>query len=380
MTDKTMCNFFLKYFKFYISFKVRLLLLLIAIPNCITAAEVNNLEDDNYQTTTTKWHPGHYILLYPSQSRAYFNSVMRDLQVNPAFRGVQKKYLWKDLEPEFGVYNFSEIESDLANLARINKQLVLTVQAESFLNKEIRVPDYLLTDTYSGGVYPINSGQGFNAAYYNANVQERMIALLRALGKEFDSHPNLEALNLEETSPGRQEPEWHRAYFRNYITGMMRVAVEAKMAFPTTVVIQYVNYPETALPMITRTLKSHGIGIGGPDVYEKNPHLAKGIYSYYPSLSGVLPIGMAVDYHNYQSSVGGSAPVDNPSIASIHQFAQRQMNPNYMFWLRRTGDGRRTPDYWGNVLQYMKKYNGQNDASGGLNTNCPTAIMPCRAD
>lgn len=336
-------------------------------------AELNNSTESNPYQLSTKWHPGHYILVYPSQSQAYFNSVMRDLQSNPAFRGVQKKYLWKDLEPQLGVYDFSEIRTDLANLARINKQLVLTVQAESFLHKEIRVPEYLLAETYAGGVYPMNDGQGYNVAYYNANVQARMVALVQALGREFDSHPHLEAVNFEETSPSRKEPEWHRTYFRSYIAGMLRVAQEAKKSFPSTVVIQYVNYPETALPMILQTLKDSRIGVGGPDVYEKNSHLAKGIYRYYPDFSGVIPIGMAVDYHNYQSSIGPAGAIDQPSIESIHQFALKKLKPNYMFWLRRTGN----PDYWKSVIEYMKKYDGKNDIAGGLVAECPVLIKPC---
>lgn len=347
--------------------------------DCASAESLNSERNlANFYAGEKKWNPGHYVLLYPSPKQpAYFNTVMRELAANPAFLGIQKKYLWKDLEPKFGIYDFSEIRSDLANLAAINKHLVLTVQAESFLHGEIRVPSYLLAEDYDGGVYPINSGQGFNVAYYNTNVQARMIALVQALGKEFDSHPNLEAINFEETSPSRQEPEWHRAYFKNYIAGMLRVAIAARKAFPTTVVIQYVNYPETALPMVIETLKDNRVGIGGPDVYENNPYLAEGIYRYYPKLSGLLPIGMSVDYHNYQSSFGMSGPIDNPSIDSIHQFAMKQIKPNYMFWLRRTSSSGNKIDYWKNVLDYMKKYDGQNDVAGGLSTQCPVLISPC---
>lgn len=335
-------------------------------------------DNSEIHTGVKKWHPGHYILLYPGQkSPAYLNSVVRELRENPAFLGVQKKYLWKDLEPLYGVYDFSEIREDLASLGAINKQLVLTVQAESFLHGEVRVPSYLLNEAYEGGVYSINSGQGLNVAYYNANVQARMVALVQALGKEFDKSVNLEAVNFEETSPSRQEPEWHRAYFKKYISGMLRVAIEAKKAFPNTVVIQYVNYPETALPMIIQTLKDNQLGVGGPDVYENNPYLAKGIYSYYPQIAGLVPIGMSVDYHNYQSSFGMSGPIDNPSIESIHQFAMKKLKPNYMFWLRRTSSPSNKVEYWKSVLDYMKKYDGKNDVAGGLRTECPLVISPC---
>lgn len=328
-----------------------------------------------------KWHPGHYVSLYPKQDEPYyFNSVLNELRGNPGFLGVQKKYFWKKLEPLKGFYDFSEIKRDLNALARVNKRLVLTVQAESFVTSEKLVPSYLLTDEYEGGVYPINTGKGFNVAYYNTGVQERMILLVQALGKAFDAHPNLEAINLEETAPSRTDPEWNRAYTKKYIDGMLRVAGAAKQSFHSTVVIQYVNYPESSLPLIVDTLRSSGIGMGGPDTYQNNKHLAKGVYAYYPKIAGILPIGMGVDYHNYQSSVGGSGPLDRPSIASIHQFAVDKLKPNYMFWLRRTIEPSNGSNYWQDVLNYFKNYDWQFDPSGGLNSGCPSAIAPCNSN
>lgn len=324
-----------------------------------------------------KWHPGHYILLYSNQSEPYyFNTVLKELGTYPEFKGVQKKYFWNKLETQYGVYDFSEIRSDLANLAKINKQLVLAVQAESFITYDKLVPGYLLTSEYDGGVYPIKTGKGYNVAYYNSKVQDRMIALVKALAKEFDSNPNLEAITFEETSPSRTDTEWNQAHLTNYIDGMMNIAVAAKKAFHNTNVIQYVNYPETSLPYIVSTLMTNGVGMGGPDVYRNNPYLAKGVYTYYPQIFSILPIGMSVDYSNYQSSVGVNGPVDYPSIASIHQFAVEKLKPNYMFWLRRaeTTNG---AHYWKDVLNYFNQYDWKSDPAGGMITKCPTAIVKC---
>ena len=332
----------------------------------------------NEKNSRVKWHPGHYITLYPNQKEPnYFYSVMIDLRGNPGFKGLQKKYFWNKLEPSYGVYDFSEIQNDLANLARIKKQLVLTLQAESFITSEKLVPDYLLTNEYEGGVYPIDTGKGYNVAYYNRKVQDRLIALIEALGREFDSNPNLEAINFEETSPGRREPEWHSSYIKNYIAGMLRVAESAKSAFPHTVIIQYVNHPESSLPLIVGALKSAGIGMGGPDTYQNDRYLAQGVYTYYPKISGVIPIGMGVDYHNYQSSVGGGGPLDKPNVSSIHQFAVTKLKPNYMFWLRRTQEPSNGSNYWQDVLNYFKSFDWQNDPAGGLSNICPSAVAPC---
>ena len=330
-------------------------------------------------TAGVKWHPGHYILLYPNQEEPdYFYAVMRDLRANPIFRGVMKTYFWNKLEPRYGVYDFSEIRADLTNLARINRQLVVAIQGVSFVSNEKLVPSYLLADKYEGGVYPINTGKGFNVAYYNAKVQDRLIALLAALGKEFDGDPNLEAVRLQETSPSRQDPEWGRAHVTKYMAGMLRVAIAAKAAFPHTVVIQYINYPVRFLPRFVDTLQSAGIGTGGPDVYQNDTSLAQGAYSYYPGVSGVVPIGVSIDYHNYQSSVGGDAPLDKPSIGSIFNFAVDKLRPNYMFWLRRTREPLNGSNYWQDVLSYFKDNDWRVDPSGGLDSTCPKAIAPCR--
>lgn len=336
---------------------------------------------DTKKVKSVKWNPGHYISLYPKQDEPYyFNSVLKDLKANPGFKGVQKKYFWNKLEPTRGAYDFSEIKKDLANLSVIKKRLVLVVQAESFITSEKLVPSYLLSHEYEGGVYPINSGKGFNVAYYNTKVQDRMVLLVEALGKEFNGHPYLEAVTFEETSPSRREPEWHKAYIKNYIAGMLKVAGAANKAFPNTVVIQYVNYPETSLPHIVGTLSSSGIGMGGPDTYRNNIHLAKGVYAYYKNASGIIPIGMGVDYHNYQSSVGGSGLIDKPSIASIHQFAVEKLKPNYMFWLRRTKELNNGTNYWQDVLNYFQSFNWESNPTGSLSDVCPSAFVSCNTN
>lgn len=332
-------------------------------------------------TTSTlgvKWHPGHYIMLYSNQSEPYyFNSVLTDLTKHPEFKGVQKKYFWNKLEPQYGVYDFSEIKSDLANLAAINKRLVLRIQAESFITYEKLVPYYLQTSEYQGGVYPINTGKGYNVAYYNAKVQDRLIALVQALGKAFDKNPYLEIINLEETSPSRNESDWNATYLADYINGMLRVAVATKKAFPTTNVIQFANYPEISLPLVVSTAQTYGIGIGGPDVKQHNSYLIAGEYSYYPQVTNILPIAMAVDYSNYDSSYAGNSPLNHPSIASIHQFAVSTLKPNYMFWLRRTAESNGS-NHWQDVLNYFNTYDWQSNPNGGINVTCPKTVAPCK--
>lgn len=323
-----------------------------------------------------KWHPGHYVAIYPNQSNNYVSQVANEMANYGNFKGVWKQYFWNKLEPQQNVYDFAEIKKDLDTLAKAKKQLVIRIQAESFTSNEKLVPPYLLTTEYEDGVYPIDTGKGYNVAYYNEKVQNRLIALVNALGKEFDSNPNVEAISLEETSTSRKDNAWNNKYFNKYIDGLMKVSLATKQAFPNTVVIQYVNYPTTILPTFVRAMKSAAIGIGGPDVFQDHAGLNSTSYQYIFGSSNSIPIGMSVDYSNYESSDGGNNK-NKPSIQSIHQFAINKLKPNYIFWLRRTAEPWNKTNYWGDVINYFKSYNWKTNPDGQINTVCPTSFGTC---
>jgi len=328
---------------------------------------------DAQAVSTHKWHPGNYISLYPNELEpAYFNGVLKDLSAHPKFQGVHKQYFWNKLEPTYGVYDFSEIVSDVQKLAKIGKRLVIRIEAESFQGKQIYVPSYLLTAAYEGGVYPIYAGNGYNVAYYNVNVQNRLIALVKALGSKFDTNPNVEAVTFEETAPSTWETTFQKLYQDDYVAGMLRVAVAAKAAFPHTVVIQNVNFPLASLPLIFDTLKSNGVGIGGPDTLEHDASLVNGSYFYQSQVVGNLPVGMSVDYSDYETSTGSLSKLDYPSVSSIYEFNANNLKSNYIFWLRRTKESNGS-DYWLDVLDFFATL----PSTSSLSSSCPAAINPC---
>ena len=80
-----------------------------------------------------------------------------------------------------------------------------------------------------------------------------MEALLTALGREFDREPGVEAAVLPETSPSAQLEKFPQAGVEPYTTARYVAALKQHMAalrraFPHTVVIQYANFPQQALP------------------------------------------------------------------------------------------------------------------------------------
>ena len=334
---------------------------------------------------SVKWHPGHYLLIYPENKQSavqralYLESVIKkDLVNRPFLRGVQKQYFWNKLEPEKDRYDFSEIARDLAMLAKVNKQLVISFQERSFNTNEILAPDYLLTSEYGGGVYALMTGKGFNVNYWNSAVQERLVKLVQALGREFNHHPNLEAIHFEETSHSNRDEKWANQYSTKYYDGVIRVAQAAKKAFPNTVVLQYINYADWNFDRVYNSMIDAGVAVGGPDVFEKDKNLLNFSYKYISRSTNIVPIGMAVQYTNYDYD-NGTGPYNPPSINSIYNFAKNELHANYIFWLRRTYEDWNGTDYYRDVMNFMNTLDVK-DTSGGLNSRCPIKLRSCQTN
>ena len=56
-------------------------------------------------TTTRKFHPGHYTVILPAH-----NSLQKysDDAIRPGVVGIMKRFTWRELEPQRGVYDFSQ--------------------------------------------------------------------------------------------------------------------------------------------------------------------------------------------------------------------------------------------------------------------------------
>jgi hypothetical protein len=140
-----------------------------------------------------KWQPGHYVFIGS-------DSITEKYILNN-FKGVQKAFQWKDLEPEKGRYDFSAIKRDLDYLGKHGKYLVIQLQYKGFGKGQSIIPAYVQGEKYCGS--PVNSPVGaLNSVLWNQNVSGRIAELIRALGREFDSHPHLAAINLPETATG----------------------------------------------------------------------------------------------------------------------------------------------------------------------------------
>lgn len=331
-----------------------------------------------------KWHPGHYVFVA--------SQPVKEEHILEHFRGVQRIYTWNSLEPAPAKYDFSAIKNDLALLKQHNKQLVIQFQYKAFGKDQCYVPADIRGPQYGGGVYRAHSGS-LNPVMWNAKVAARMDAIIAALGREFDADPNLEAVNLPETAPSADLVRSPQAGVDPYTPALYVEALKGRMlalrkAFPNTAVIQYTNFPPSALPDLVAYMKEIGVGMGGPDVYPRESDLAhpqRGVYRFYPGLAGVVPLGAAVQFPDYSvanwkrtaaSNRGQDRdsvqldPGDEDAIPVREHLdlARNKLKLNYLFW-------HHVPTkFLNNVKTMLAEPDLANDPAGGLNTAVPSKL------
>jgi hypothetical protein len=312
-----------------------------------------------------KWHPGHYAFVQSSQ--------LNESHFYKHFQGIQKCYNWRTLEPEKDRYDLSSIRSDLAFLGKHGKRLVIQVQTKAFGAGQNLCPDYLSGPDYGGGVYRTRWGS-FNPIIWDERVNRRLNALYQQLGKEFDQEPYLEAVVIPETAvTGDVSAQSQARYSMDVYTRSVEEGMQAmKEAFPHTVIIQYVNMPLESIQPLAAYAKTHGVGFGGPDIYPYDPLLnnpQKGVYGCYATLSGLVPLGAAVQQNDYSQKAAFRGPPGAATVREIYDFGRDKLHLNYIFWGIREG-------YFEKVVAMMEDPAFPKDPAGGLNTTFPKTLSP----
>ncbi|MDR3403104.1 MAG: hypothetical protein P4L99_11460 [Chthoniobacter sp.] len=312
---------------------------------------------------TAKWHPGHYAFVQ--------SSPLGEEHIYKNFRGIQKTYTWRTLEPEKDHYDFAAIRSDLAFLGKHDRRLIIQIQTKTFGPGQNYCPDYVSGPDYGGGVYKTRWGS-FNPIIWNERVNERLTALYAHLGKELDREPFLEAVIIPESATtfdvATQTAIAYTAekYTRSVESGMRAL----KDAFPTTVVMQYVNMPPESIQPLADYAKAQAIGFGGPDIYPHDPLLIdpqRGVYRLYPPLSGIVPLGAAVQQNDYtQTAAFRGTPGETP-VKEIYEFGRDKLHLNYIFWGTRRG-------YFEKVQAMLDDPSFPKDPAGGLDSRCPQSL------
>ena len=262
------------------------------------------------------------------------------------FTGAQIMYVWRQLEPTEGQYDFSAIQSDVDYLAKHGKRLFIQLQDASFSPEYKPVPDYLLKGDYDGGATAQHTDEGavegWVAKRWNAKVQARFAALLSALGKQFDGV--VEGINLQETAIG-VTPETDSSFAPDKYVAALKINMQAmKAAFPKSTTMLYANFmPGEWLPWedkgylrgIYEFGDKIGVGMGAPDLmYKKKGQLNHALAMMHEG-KFTVPLGIAVQDGNYIGETGSTNVVAKRTnlVPSLHAFAQDFLKVGYMFWV-----------------------------------------------
>jgi len=322
-----------------------------------------------------KWHPGHYAHV----GNADLSAFESDVGHYRLLKGYQKRYYWNDLEPQRGKYGFGGILQDLQYAKSKGKYLFIQLQFKSFNNQKY-APAYLLTSEFDGGVYEAKTG-GWNLRLWDAKVLQRFRALLTALGEALDTHQALAGVNLAESAagaPAKDSPlnaNWN-SLKQTHAENLAESGVTLARAFPTTPTLLYFNGGPADVPDLRNAMLSGGVGIGGPDTYIgalEHDLWLQHTYRLAQEFAGTVPVGYAVQWHNY-TRVGGTSKWEHPDgavpVEEIYEFSRTVLGSSFMFWAKRN-------PYWNNVKSLWQEIGESGDPAGGLDDRCPTMLRPC---
>jgi hypothetical protein len=279
------------------------------------------------QAGAKKYHPGHYIALLPGFDT---QSVMAT-SIKPGVVGFLKRYEWPLLETSPGVYNLSDIQSDLAWTKAHGMQLIVMVGDKSFV-KELPTPPDL--DKYTIK----NHGGGYTTLRWVPVIETRFQGLLTAIGAKFDSTSSFEGIATEETAPGLYYPLLKANGYtpQKYLAYYMTLLPALAKSMPTSRVFWFMNFfpvTQSDIAVIAKAVAPLGVMMGGPDVQPDNPNLESEAYPYYNQFEGKMPLFGQVEESCYSlPHLTSGYPTKYWTPQELFNFAVHNLHVNYVFW------------------------------------------------
>ncbi|MRW92155.1 twin-arginine translocation signal domain-containing protein [Duganella sp. FT80W] len=351
------------------------------------------------------FHPGHYLNVYADWAYGHFSSQdsfetsLIETTTSPgttaAWRGIERPWYWKDLEPSKGDYQLEGIQKWLDALriyknkdgTPVDKYLLVYLLTDSYTAPAANsFPAYILTDPeYGGGVYEHNNAQGYKTRYDNPYIQDRLILLAQKIAERFDSDPVFEGFRIDETSAGdtlakvlqKYNSDYQKSVtLTDYVEGQVRIAVEMNKAFKQSLFTIGFNYvADQKDTRVARMLVQAGVGIGAVDIIQIEPTLAGQYMSYdiIKSTSRFVPSLAHFDAGNYMSN--GSTIQD---VSTVTDFAATHLNASHISWYRQWPS--QLPNNYRQLVTYFNGKKSQADwqsavgCTDGLNTVLPESI------
>jgi hypothetical protein len=283
----------------------------------------------NAYTTTRKFNPGHYTVLLHSQGeQRYMDDARR-----PGMRGITKKYYWRELEPSRGIYDLAEIRADLDWAQAYGMQLIIMIEDKTF---QLERPN----PAYLDSLTPRNRAGGYTMVRWSPTVVERYKALVAAIGRRFDAHPNFEGIAAQETALGLDSATLQKFGYtaEKYRDSSIAMYGYALSAMPRSRLFWYQNYlvgDQAYIGSIAAALGPKGLVMAGPDVLPDSKSLTEKSYVYFHQMRDKMHLGIQVEGLVYRAQhLTNDTSMKYWSMGELFQFARDQLHVNYMFWVR----------------------------------------------
>jgi hypothetical protein len=199
---------------------------------------------------------------------------------------------------------------------------------------ELPTPDYLRSRTVP------NKPGGYTVIRWDPYVVTRYKALLAALGRAFDAHPNFEGIATEESAHGIDEPILAATGYtpERYRDVLVDVLTSASRSLPRSRVFWYMNFiweGNHYVGEIARRVSPLGVVMGGPDVMPDAFPLQRHPYPFYDGAVGHMPLFGQVEpacYHHPHTDVAFPTAFWTPE--ELFHYARDELHVSYMFWVR----------------------------------------------
>lgn len=281
--------------------------------------------------STRKYHPGHYtIMVKNADSQKFMASALQ-----PGMVGLAKRYSWRSLEPTQGVYDFSEIKSDLAWAVANGTRLIVVIEYKTFVVEKAG-PAYL------DSLEIRNNMGGYTLEIWSPVVVARYNALIKALGAQIDSNSNFEGLADQETALSLDTAtlKAHGYTPEKYRDALISMLTASTVSMPTSRVFWFMNFltgNQSYIGTIAATVAPLGVVMGGPDVWPDNQSLETMAYPYYAQFAGKMPLFGQVEDINYnEPHMTKGYGTKDWTMLELFNFAVSTMHVNYMIWMRVT--------------------------------------------
>jgi hypothetical protein len=281
----------------------------------------------------------------------------------PDISGAQVMYIWGNLEPRKGEYDFSMIEHDLALAKARGKGFFIEVLDRMFQPESSRYyPRYLREDPeYGGGIAWQGEGatngrpawSGWVARQWDAKVRARFQALHAALAKQFDGRVTGIILTETAASVNKETPPLGftcDAYF----DAEKENALFVRGAFKRSHVVVYANFwpcgwanENGYMSRFFDFAAANRIGVGGPDLVPWNWGQMRNSYPFIQAYRDRVPlVAMAVQEPTleFKSPVTGK-PYTRAEFTEYGAY----LGVDIIFWARSSpwlaspGSARRNP-------------------------------------